>query len=350
MKKVLYVSNIEVPYRSEFFNQLSEKVDLTVLYERKKSSNRDEKWTGSVKAKYQVLYLNGIKIKNEYTIDLKILKYVFSKKYDKVIIGCYNSLSQLLSILLMRMFRKKYILNLDGEYFLDGNDIKQRIKRFLIKGADAYLIAGEKSCENLSKFVPKNKIYPYYFSSLTQKEIDENSKRMNKNENNKILVIGQYFDYKGLDIALECAKLNQDYEYIFIGSGNRSDILKEKVTSMSLNNVQIIPFLQKEELYLEYRKCKLVLLPSRQECWGLVINEAASFGCPIVSTYGCGAAIEFLEADFLAEPNNINDLYIKIKESMNKEKLEDYKNRLLEKCREYSIEKSVEKTIELLEL
>ena len=145
MKKVLYISNIEVPYRTEFFNQLSKSVDLTVLYERKKSANRDEKWTSSIKANYKIEYLEGIKVKNEYSFDLKILKYVFSNNYDKIIIGCYNSPSQILAILLMRLFRKKYILNLDGEYFLDGKSFKQKIKRFLIKGAQDYLIAGEKS-------------------------------------------------------------------------------------------------------------------------------------------------------------------------------------------------------------
>ena len=185
MKKVLYVSNIEVPYRSEFFNQLSKKVDLTVLYERKKSSNRDENWTNSVKSNYKIEYLKGIRIKNEYSIDFKILKYVFSKKYDKVIIGCYNSPSQILAILLMRLFKKKYILNLDGEYFLDGKNFKQKIKRFLIKGAQDYLIAGEKSGENLSKYVSKERVHPYYFSSLTNKELEEHAKNINQNLTNK---------------------------------------------------------------------------------------------------------------------------------------------------------------------
>ena len=79
---------------------------MTVLYERKKSANRDEKWIRSIKSDYKIEYLNGIKVKNEYSFDLKILKYIFSKKYDKVIIGCYNSQSQILSILLMRILRK----------------------------------------------------------------------------------------------------------------------------------------------------------------------------------------------------------------------------------------------------
>lgn len=36
MKEVLYISNVEVPYRNEFFNQLALKCNLTVLYEKSK--------------------------------------------------------------------------------------------------------------------------------------------------------------------------------------------------------------------------------------------------------------------------------------------------------------------------
>lgn len=350
MKKVLYISNIEVPYRTEFFNQLSKSVDLTVLYERNKSANRDEKWTSSIKANYKIEYLNGIKVKNEYTFDIKILKYVFSKKYDIVIIGCYNSPSQILAILLMRLFRKKYILNLDGEYFLEGNSIKQKIKRFLIKGARDYLIAGEKSGDNLAKFVPKEKVHPYYFSSLTEKELNENSQHINQNLNNTLLVVGQYFDYKGLDIALECAKLDQSIKYKFVGSGKRSELLKDKVKEMKLNNVEIVPFLNKEDLYKEYQECMCLLLPSRRECWGLVINEAASFGCPIISTKECGAAIEFLDEEFLANPNDSRSLYDKIMFFKNINNVNEYKRILVNKNKKYSIEISVKTTTDVIEL
>ena len=195
------------------------------------------------------------------------------------------------------------------------------------------------------KVVPKEKVHPYYFSSLTEKEINENSKHINQNINNTILVVGQYFDYKGLDIALESAKLDQSIKYKFVGSGKRSNLLKEKAEELNLKNVEIIPFLNKEELYKEYQESMCLLLPSRRECWGLVINEAASFGCPIISTKECGAAIEFLDGEFLANPCDPNDLYNKIKYFMNLKDKNEYKNQLVKKTKKYTIETSVENTI-----
>lgn len=347
MRRVLYISNIEVPYRSEFFNQLSKEVELTVLYERKKSSNRNQNWTNSVKANYNIKYLGGIKCKREYSFSIRIIKEVFSKKYDDVIIGCYNSPSQMLAITLLKLFRKKYVLNLDGDYDIDGKSIKKKIKRFFVKGASKYLVAGEIVAKKLSKYVDEEKIHTYYFSSLTQKELEDNSKRINKNTNNKVLVVGQYFEYKGLDIALDIASFNQDIKYLFVGSGARSGLLEQEIKKRGLCNVDVIPFLNKNELYEEYQKCKCLLLSSRKECWGLVVNEAASFGCPIVASSGSGAAVEFVPNDYIFDTCNSEQAYMIIKRLGENEKT-NIRQELIDKSKKYCIENGVKQTAAML--
>lgn len=346
MKKVLYISNVEVPYRSEFFNQLSKKVDLTVLYERRKSSNRNERWAKSIKNNYKIRFLNGIKIKSEFSFDLRIIKYIFSKKYTNIVVGCYNSPSQLFAIILMILFRKKFIINIDGEYFIRGEGLKNKLKLFLLSKSDSILIAGKKAKEKLSKLLDGKEIVEYRFSSLNEKEIEHNKIFKNKNKNNSVLVVGQYIPEKGIDLALECAKLDQKIKYKFIGSGNRNKLLEKKVKSMGLNNVEVIPFLQKNELYKEYQQCKCMLLPSRKECWGLVVNEAASFGCPIISTTGSGAAMELLEEQWIVKSGDYKSFYRKILEL---DKKRYNKELLMRKSTNYSIEKSVSDTLKLFE-
>ncbi len=340
MKKVLYLSNIEVPYRVKFFNELSKYCDLTLVYERKKSSNRDKSWTESEKRSYNVEYLNGIKIGNENAFSLKILKYIFGN-YDSVILGCYNSPVIMLAILLMRLFRRPYILNVDGEIFLD-NSFKGKLKKFFLKGASKYLCAGERSAESL-KCAVGGEIYPYYFSSLTMEELRKNAEKKVK-RNNTVLVVGQYFDYKGMDVALKTALMDSSISYKFVGMGKRTQLFIKETASQNISNVEFIPFLQKEELEREYQSCALLVLPSRKECWGLVINEASSFGMPIVSTSGSGAAVEFLGdkySCYLAEPDDAEGLYRCIKTVIGNDN-EEYSKYLTEKSGLYSIEKNVQ--------
>ena len=345
MKKVLYISSIEVPYRTEFFNGLSKNCDLTVLYERKKSSNRDAAWAKSEDATYAIEYLDGINIKNEHSISIRIFKYIFSA-YDCIIVGCYNSPVQMMAILVMKLLRKPYILNTDGEQFVNLNTWKGRVKAFFLRGASKYLAAGEKSADSLHKVVGDKEIIPYYFSSLSQKEIEEHAKLgMSTEREEYVLVIGQYFDYKGLDVVVKTASMDTSIKYKFVGMGNRTELFKQETGAGKLPNVEIIPFLQKKDLEQEYLKCAAMVLPSRQECWGLVVNEAASFGTPVVSTSGSGAAVEFLADEypqFISEVDDAEALLDRIKLCLFAGGLEKYSEFMIDKTRKYYIEKNVE--------
>lgn len=344
MKKILYLTNIEVPYRVRFFNELSKYCELTVVYEREKSRNRDEKWTSTETSRYNKVYLNGRKIGNENTFSLKIFDYIF-RKYDKIIIGCYNSPIQILAITVMRIMKIPYLINVDGEVFINDYNIKSLIKKMLLTGASRYLVAGEKAADSLETIALRESFTVYYFSSLIEMEIENYGKmRRNNQRKNTILVIGQYYDYKGIDIALKAACIDRQLRFKFVGMGTRSNLFKRKVESLNATNVEVIPFMQKEELEREFSTCAMLVLPSRRECWGLVINEAAAFGTPIVSTWGSGAAIEFLSSEysrFLVKPGDEIALYNSIKLLMADENIDDYSEYLKRKSRMYSVEKSV---------
>lgn len=344
--KVLYISNIEVPYRTKFFNLLGKECDLTVLYERKQSSNRDATWTSSEQSTYKKEYLSGIKYGNERIFSFSILKYIFGK-YDKVIVGCFNNPVQMLAILAMKITHREYYVNVDGKTFDTGNPIKRAMRRFFLRGAKAYFCAGEKASDGLREFVGEDKaIYPYLFSSMNEKELLEKERTKAQERNNKILVVGQYEDYKGLDIAAQVAKQTPNLNYTFVGMGKKDKEFKAYLDNQGIQNIEVISFLQKEDLEELYGTYGILILPSRQECWGLVINEAASFGMPIVSTWGSGAAEEFLSPQYdkyLAKPEKVDELKRCVEEltgSTEQEK-EEYSIYLYNKNKSYFIEENV---------
>lgn len=343
MKKILYLSNIQVPYRVTMFNEFAKACKLTVLYERKKSLSRVDEWAKSEDINFDAKFLKGINIRSESSFSFGIIRYLF-KDYDEIIVGCYNSPVQMFAILLMKLFRKSYIINLDGEPFLEGNSIKSKLKRFFLKGAKKYLVAGEMTAASLKDFANEKDIIPYYFSSLTEAELAENSSKK-RDRDDFVLVVGQYLYVKGLDVALEAARLNTNIKFKFIGMGNKTDDFINDYKEKIPDNVEIIPFLNKQQLEAEYLSCSVFVLPSRQECWGLVINEAASYGTPIVSTHGSGAAVEFLHKypDYLVPVDDSQALLNCIEKLLKADvaSLSAYSDYLLSKSKLYSIEHSV---------
>lgn len=58
MKKVIFCTNLPSPYRVDFFNEFGKYCDLTVLYERHSSSERNAAWKGTGAENFKEVYLD----------------------------------------------------------------------------------------------------------------------------------------------------------------------------------------------------------------------------------------------------------------------------------------------------
>ena len=265
-----------------------------------------------------------------------------------MVAGCYNSARQVAAIFRMRRRRIPYAVNLDGPIF-DSHGIKGFVRKRVLRGADAYLVAGEKSVPSVRRDVGRGALVaPYPFSSLTESRLAELALMQADREEGRILLVGQFLPYKGIDVALDAlAGLSSDLRIRLVGAGPRSCEAEEYAASKGMRNVEVVPFMQPNDLVQEYLRAELFVLPSRQECWGLVVNEAAACGCPIVSTWGSGAAVEFLSRDypqFLAEPGSAELLALSISRALSVplRQRDEYSRFLVEKVGKYTIEKMVE--------
>lgn len=351
--KVLYLTNIHNPYRDEFFEQLGRECELTVLFEQRSDSDRDGSWFEGAKARsYREVFLpEG----EEGPVSRTMLNMI-GGGWSLVIVGCYNSPRQMAAIEYMRAKRLPHAINLDGPLFSSGSPIKRRVRRHVLKGAPAYLVAGRASAGGVRREVgAAANVMPYSFTSLTRAQLDARASMKCERDENMILCVGQFLPYKGIDVLLDAfAGIGRsELRLRIVGAGKRDAELREAVRARGLEkHVETVPFLSPDELALEYAKAGLFVLPSRQECWGLVVNEAAACGCPIVSTWGAGAAVEFLAdsyPQFLAEPDNVDSLALAITSFLERPLGEkrDFSDFLRNKASRYSVEDTVSAHLDL---
>ena len=81
------------------------------------------------------------------------------------------------------------------------------------------------------------------------------------------------------------------------------------VEKNGLTNVHFIDFKAKEELKCFYRAADIFVLPTREDIWGLVINEALANGLPVVTTKRCVAGLELVT-------NNYNGYIVDVDNSL----------------------------------
>lgn len=349
--KILYLTNIHNPYRGEFFEQLGSKCDLTVLFEERGDSTRDASWFEGVCAKnYSEVFLPD----GDNRIVSRSMLDQIAQGWSLVVVGCYHSLRQMAAIEYMKRRKILYAVNSDGLVFNNGNAVVRAIRRHVLMGADSYLIAGETCVPSLVRLAgPASKIMPYPLTSLTSCRINALTACSCKRDSQTVLVAGQFADYVGLDVVLGAAQeLDQRLCFRFVGTGGKTKEFMSLVERSGLDNIEVIPFLSHDQLIKEYQTAGLFVHPSRQECWGLAINEAAACGCPIVSTWGSGAAVEFVSHIYpklLAEPDSCESLasainaFFRLPDSEKK----DYSLFLKEKSAQYTIEEMVKAHLDL---
>ena len=64
----------------------------------------------------------------------------------------------------------------------------------------------------------------------------------------------------------------------------------------SVPGIDLLGYLQPEELFAEMLTAKAFVLPSRREPWGVVLQEAAACGLPLIATKACGSTDTFLSS------------------------------------------------------
>lgn len=167
------------------------------------------------------------------------------------------------------------------------------------------------------------------------------------------IAVGQFIHRKGFDVLLKAwAECDKDYELYIIGAEPTKEYLNIK-EKLHLENVHFEGFKRKEELRCYYQAADLFVFPTREDIWGLVVNEAMANGLPVITTDKCVAGLELIkngESGYVIPSENTVLLTEKINlilrdDSMRQRMAENALNTI----RKYTIENMVKSHIEVLE-
>lgn len=359
-KKVLFLTNIPVPYRVQFYEKLGKKCDLTVVFECDHEKGREKEWLKRKFENFTAISLKGISVKG-HRISMELIPIIKKGNYDIIIVGIYSTFAQMLAQIYMRIKHIKYLINTDGGFVKNENLIVRTIKRFFLGNAYAYLCTGKESSEYLQYYgANAKKIFIYPFSSITNanvmtEPISIEEKRQIRDANQIIgekivLTVGQFIYRKGFDLLLQVARKQRDVDFYFVGGKPTKEYLLE-VEEKQLKNVHFIEFLQDEKLEAYYYAADVFVLPTREDVWGLVVNEAMAYALPVITTNRCIAGLEMVndKNGIIVESENVEQLDCAIKAIFEKDRYEMGKN-AIEVAKKYTIEKSVDRHVEIFKL
>lgn len=111
-----------------------------------------------------------------------------------------------------------------------------------------------------------------------------------------ILYVAKFLKRKRpLDLIQAFKKLKYDNAVlVMVGEGEQRSLCEEYVKNKYIKKVYFVGFKNQSELPQFYSIADVFTLPSDDETWGLVINEAMCFGCPIITTDQVGSGYDLI--------------------------------------------------------
>lgn len=352
--KILLTLNAPTPYRIDFCNELGSYVDLTVTYERQYSRDRKKSWqTYCGNKTFKEVYLNGLKINNEMGICPSIINFLKKNCFDVIIIGGYSTPTGMMAIQYLSMKNIPFILNTDGGMKKNDPVLKYNLKRYFISKASKWLSTSKITDEYLQYYgASQNEIIRYPLTPLHKSDILDPlvchaQKNKHKLELNligeKIVVsIGRFIYGKGFDLLLNAMANLQSNVSLYIIGGKPTKEYLSIIEEKKLVNIYFVDFQSKEIIKKYLIASDLFVLPTRGDAWGMVINEALSCGCPVITTDKCIAGLELISNNvngYIVPSDNIKELQETMRNLLDNDfLLKEMRLNAINSIKEYTIE------------
>jgi glycosyltransferase involved in cell wall biosynthesis len=212
---------------------------------------------------------------------------------------------------------------------------KYRFERYFLKNELSIILAmghlGVHWFEQVG--YDSTKIFPFSYVTNRPNITLKACRDRRPNTNYQIVYLGQFIKRKDCITAMRALAgiVASNWRFNIIGNG--PDLLRWRSVAIELGleeRIQFCPSVSNSEIGNIFNHTDLLLLPSKWDGWGAVVNEALMCGVPVVCSSNCGAA-DLLRETWRGdtfEAGSIEDLRCKLSRWIERGKNSDLRIRI----------------------
>jgi len=359
--KISFITNGRTPYRKLQFEEFSKIPDTKFNIYYTNPNVLERKWKVPPIKNVTERALKGIKFSERIGyLNFGLKRIVLDS--DVVLIGGTIEPTYQLIARLCRKYQKKYVLVFDGVSpkkveMINRNSFIYKLKKDIIKDSAVIFGNGAIAIKYFSEVFgyPKDRIFNQYLTvdietikdfrkyknELKKQIISKYNIPLNKNV---VIYSGRLIKRKNVDLIIKSMEGLKNVFLLIVGDGEENEKLSKLASKLKID-FKITGFIEdQEELFKLYYAGDLLILPSYNEPWGLVVNEAMAAGLPVIVSNESGCSLDlvkdgengFILSD-LENPEILRNLIIKTlenKENFSKKSLEIIDNWTFENSRE----------------
>ncbi len=298
--RIAIITNVPSPYRVDFFYHLQthyEKYDFSIIYYCNDSMARQ--WKADEDRILNSYYVPSRTIRIKKRFDDHFISFpvgvgkLLSKLEPDVVVAMEYSPAILQAMHWCRRNKVPYVSWTDGTINSEKNigRLQKLSRKYIFKRADAFIGSSHAAMENQLRYGADEK---HCHISMLTVDLDKYYIAGRVGYPDKLLYVGSLIERKGVDLLFKAfaACDNKSLRLVLVGDGKEKDNLMNLAGQLGISDrVEFRGFLSGQALRECYKNAGAFVLPTREDCFGLVLIEAMCAGLPIiVSRYSDGAA------------------------------------------------------------
>lgn len=360
MIKAVFITNIPSPYRVDFFAFLQKnypQYEFHIIFSGAGMENR--KWSVELETLANYTFLKSKTI---------IIRKRFDDRYVFLPVGVEKALAEIMPDVVFAMeynptiiravhwCRKKkipFISWTDGTLNSEKNigRVQRMSRSYIIKRAAAFVASSTASREaQIAYGADAGKCFLSYLTVDIGKYLREKKDYGGR----QLLYVGSLIQRKGIDLLLPAlAKTGDDIRLVLVGEGAEKPFLEKQAKELGIEfRIDFKGYVEGEPLRELYADSDVFILPTREDCFGLVILEAMCASLPVISSKYADGAFDLVEEGkngYIVDPED-TDAFARVIEEIfaDEERLAAMGQRSYEKSHEFAFERVSEGCIAAL--
>lgn len=289
MKQITFILNVPSFYKINFLNRLSEKFNITAIFLGTTDQVISDINLVNYKFKSIILSYDDMdkKLKGIGRIP-HLLKAIRSTKSDYIVYGSWDSID----IIFTSFFTPKIkncIITESSIFESYYSGLKGYIKRLIVSRYSKAFPSGKPHMALLEKLRFKGDIYMTGSVGVNNKFILNKTPYKSNIHFLRYLYIGRLINNKNVDLLVDVFNVTGK-SLTIVGTGPLEEALRTKAKS----NITFYGIASREEIQDILYAHNCLILPSKREAWGLVVEEALQCGLPVIASENVGSSQDLI--------------------------------------------------------
>jgi glycosyltransferase involved in cell wall biosynthesis len=316
-RRVTIITEIIAPYRIPVFNALAEhpEIDLHVIFLAETDSTQRQ-WVvykDEISFSYEVLPSWRRRLrKQNLLVNWGVTAALRQVAPDVIVCGGYNYVASWRALSWAQDASIPFLLWVEStakDQRSNSSRIEALKKRFM-QECSGFIVPGKASFEYVRKFgisaqkifVAPNAVDTQFFTQHAEKAWRDAAAHCKALDapSRFFLFAGRLVPEKGIFDLLDAyamlpPELKRKIALVLVGDGPARAELSRRAAGIAAGLVKLAGFVQREELASYYALAETFVFPTHTDPWGLVVNEAAACGLPIIASDAAGCVPDLVE-------------------------------------------------------